>query len=66
MSTSVELQREQRAVEQREMDEAHRAAEDQHVDRDVPPAAARSRRSRGPQPGRAAAHEDGDQQEEPE
>src|SRR5579885_2608451 len=55
------MQRQQRAAEQAEMDEAHGAAEDQHVDDHLPPWPPGAGDRAAGERGRAAAEDDGDQ-----
>src|SRR3954447_6886159 len=60
----IELRREQRSLEQREMDEAHREPKDQHVESHMPPGPPGRRDRPAGEPGRAAAHDDGHQHEQ--
>src|ERR1044072_4335844 len=62
----VELKRQQGAVEQRKMDEAHRRPENQHVTCNVQPGAPGGRDGAAGEPCGAAAHEDGHEQEQPD
>src|ERR1043165_6842903 len=62
----VELGRQQRAVEQREMDETHPGPENQHVAGDVQPGPPGGRDGAAGQPCGPPAHEYGHQQEQPD
>jgi len=60
------VERQELAVEQGEVDEAHCQGQEQHVEREVPPWPPRARNGDAGKPGSPSAHGDADQEEHTE